>query len=89
MMLRKPGDMTPFHHLRIVEKVRGGILQTELPPEEGGIVVTHIYLDDKELHGPFENELRVVYGPDQLTVAYIPVVVASITVEREAVSDAA
>lgn len=75
---RKPSEITPFHHLRIVEKA-----DDSRPAEKAGIVVTHVYLDDKELHGPFENELRIVYGPEQLTVAYIPVVVASVVIERE------
>jgi len=87
MTARKLGDLTPFHHLRIVEKVCSKSVGSESAPEETGIVVTNVYLDDKELHGPIENELRVVYGPEQLTVAYVPVVVASITVEREVVDN--
>jgi hypothetical protein len=73
--------MIPPHVLRIVEKPYG--LPVGEPVEPLGIVFTNVYLDGKELHLPINPEVRIVFGPDIVTVAWVPLIVDKVVVERE------
>lgn len=80
----------PPHVLEIVEESYGQPLDENLNPisheqavaEGFCIVVNRVYLDGKELHLPFDAEIKLEFSPNDLLVAWVPLIVDRVVAER-------